>query len=361
MKIALPFAYKVSVKLPRNRNPVDRHPCRFIEADIPVVPSELAPIAVRWREKGYLYGGLTAMEVRYHEGDFYRPLVSDYLVSAPPTSVATLAAYENPDVAVGLTSVFCCDRRTLPIAQAMRYAANGHLASKLNDRDIERNAEILSSELEEAVSGLEAALSDYIVIDGGLWRKVSEPVLALDKVTGSAGVTTEPAEAGAKWQANRRWLTIKGSDMTKTFRLDQSDILRDFISVWEETEGLFNHCEVAVHDIEVLMPDTLLFEPAINEVSRQVSECLRLTRGSVDAFDLKPFFDEAEQHSLAFQADGDPAHLASALPAVQALYAALENYIAAEQSAALEALFALQDNLPISIEIDQLASPLSSR
>ncbi len=387
MKITLPFAYEVRVKLPRNRNPVGRHPCSMIEVDIPVMTCQSAPIAARWVEKGCITEEgkerhvRAQMEVRLFEGGFYRPLVYDHLQSGPPTSVDALSAYTVRGVALRLYLVFCRDRRTQPIAEAMRYADNGSLEAMLKAGYIERNAEILGNKFEETLLGVEAALADYIVIDGGVWKKVSEPVLVLDNPCGAAkedglsnnpdrpdrrvgvvGIITQPAEVGLNWRANLDRRCIGGADSTRTFRLDQFDALTDFIGSVRQPKDRagrpYQRFEMAVDEIEVLMPDALCFDPDLNEISRQVDECLRLTmRVAADDEILSPLFKEAAAHFSAFQEDGDQDHLTRALPAVQTLYAALENDITDEQAVALETLFALHDKLPISLDVNPVRRP----
>lgn len=387
MKITLPFAYEVTVKLPRNRNPVGRHPCSVIEVDIPVVTSQSAPVAARWIENGCITEEgkerhvRAQMEVRQFENGFYRPLVYDHLKSSPATSVDALSAYTDRGVAIQLYLVFCRDRRTQPIAEAMRYADNGSIDAKLKAGYIERNAEILDNKFEETLLGVEAALAEYIVIDGGLWKKVSEPILVLDNPSGAAkedrlsnnpdrpdrrvgvvGIVTQPAEVGLNWSANLDRRCIGGADSTKTFRLDQFDALTDFIGSAREPRDRagrhYQRFEMAVGEIEVLLPDAFSFDPDLNEISRQVDECLRLTtRVATDDEVLATFFKEAAAHSAAFREDGDQDHLTRVLPAVQTLYAALGNDMSDEQSAALEALFALHDKLPISLDVNPVRRP----
>lgn len=363
MRIELPFAYEVQIQLPRNRRAVPRVLVRYIEADIPEIADQDAPVAARWFERGSVTSaGVTSdvrtlMTVRHHDGRFYRPLVYDYLEAKPATSIETVTNYIADGVAQDLYYVFCRDLRTQTISMAMRLVMGGHTKVMDNGERLEKRAEVVSSKLDEALGNLEAALSEYIIIDGGIWRQVSEPVFILDLVRHTAGIVTTPVEYGTACQANRHRISAGGVSETKTFRFDQFEVMDQEIREWETAGGRFRTAEVAVDGVEVLLPEAFSFDPTLNEIHRQMQECWRLAVPAVKNDEgLSPLHAAARQHSAAFRETGDANHLTYAVQSVIELYAVIGRRATKQQKTTLASLVELEENLPISVKgMDQLS------
>lgn len=373
MKFVLPYCYEVSVKLPRNRNPVGRRPPAMIEVDIPVLSTEEAPIAVRWSEKGTFYRdgkpteGRATMDVRWHDGKFYRPLASNRFEPGSRATVEMLANHIDRDIAGRLFYVFCRDYDTQPVCDMMTRIKDGRLEYMLNGY-MERNAEILESKFDETTARLRAALSDYVIIEDDIWDRVEEPVLVIgnpagEKIDtrhghcrgGALGITCDGAPYGGRWEAfGVRWCN-GGVGATKTFRIDRYDEVAEFLGGTRyPKDTLGRHYalfEVAVDGVEVLMPEVLRFDADLNAVARQVAHCASLAKKDMpDDVNAAALRAEVRGRLAAYASDGDADHLRLATEGAITLYALIGDGLTAEHRQALEDLQTLDENLPISID-----------
>lgn len=370
MKIELPFRYEVKIQLPRNKRPVPRQLARMFSCDLPELNSSSAPVVCTWVEEGLTTSGgrdigvSKRMEVRHYEGNFYRPLVSSYFRDEEPCRTGLFGDYLDPRSAELMRNVFCRDLRTQPISGAMQLAIHGHESVLQNGERLPAQAELIRSSLEQSVAKLEQAFSGYVVIDGGLWKKVWEPVILLDTTTLNATITTIPVESGVRCTTVSGEVSFGGLRPTEAFRMDAFDEMKAYSAKAEQEAAGFDHLRSLVSDVEVFHLDAFRFDPNVFRLRSKIIECCDLAMPSIRSDDgLTTICRNARSLCYRDETDHgeDGRELVAAFDLVSTVYTSIPGRKTRALRTAFEALEALQDHLPVSLELDHLGSHPTAR
>ncbi|MTH95217.1 hypothetical protein [Roseibium sp. RKSG952] len=254
MHIRFPFYYRCDVLEPRKRNKTTKHFGEWLDADIPEISSEDAPVALRWSVPkggyprhingidGLLNKSGEIIETRWYNDDHWMPHFET----------------ENQD----RTSVFVLETDAM-----LKYLENGHFHNlPFSGGPDYRIQEFLSGELhpinpndyrevdlkdrDELLKRLERTLNNIVVIDGQIWCRRPEPVYRndlqrTDDQIGYFPVVFAPQELTKNGEYRHELCALRRMDQYDEMLTDRTGLLGD---TWNP-------------GAEVLIPESLRFSP----------------------------------------------------------------------------------------------------
>ena len=185
MRTEFPFAFQVSLMSPRWKHAREIVQIGFVDAVLPVVMKEDAPVAMSWTcSPGRQRQDTPAVEshVRLYNEAFYVPLArlpssSGRIRDEAPISDMPSRSLRIPvNLAQSLMNLFPFSQND-PRMEAISdwYATNRHLTG-MEDRD---DLQVVFSSEEENRLIAEAIVSRFIVVQGEVYIRVEEPKLCL--------------------------------------------------------------------------------------------------------------------------------------------------------------------------------------
>lgn len=183
MDLKIPVAYSCEVLEFRKRKKVRKDFGEWLEADIPDIPSEDAPVALRWKNPDHpVYGtyndGLLnrtgeTMETRWYDGSHWMPFFEKQNEDRAEGKIIQSADIQGLLDAGHLHNLpfFGTDWR-------MSEILRGEI-SPLKEEDFK---EVDFSGRDEELDRLSRTLNDLIFVDGQLWQRKREPVYDASRI-----------------------------------------------------------------------------------------------------------------------------------------------------------------------------------
>ncbi|TLX16324.1 hypothetical protein [Rhizobium sp. MHM7A] len=257
--------------------------------------SDDAPVFARW---DYMGGWSDAREVkgreivRVFEDQFYRPYRGDRNRLASP-HYDTSCLEQWGDTGERTTPLFAIaalggdDRK-----KALSEFVNGEL-SALSPQDAK---EIREHTLDAEATRLKTLGSSLIIVDGKVWERCNEPLLALDyhMAMGNSSVDVDVVFGG------------ESTDRVELFRLNDREGLLDFLRLIRKLDNPHRQAPIVDNaaNIEIELPQVISAEPERQSLLRV---CKKIIAGAEDSilahgkattnawFDLKAVVEAAEK------------------------------------------------------------------
>ncbi|MCS4088512.1 hypothetical protein [Rhizobium sp. BK176] len=173
MKIQLPFIYAAEAVVGKKRNPQTLNYLGTVEADIREISADMAPVAVSWASTN---GANRLHEVRTFDGGFYVPAAKLQRDAKKfPASMLSNISRMDEDAARGIAVMHgypLTDQAWHDIANFTGPTPKG--APQVNDIK-----SLVSSEEDAERAKAEETAAGLVSIDGILFRRVEEPVIAV--------------------------------------------------------------------------------------------------------------------------------------------------------------------------------------
>jgi hypothetical protein len=278
MKIRLPFVYTAQVKIGRKTNaqPVDF--LEHVEVDIPELTAAQAPVAVSW------YGDPRNeyQEARTFEGGFY--VTADKAKRGPGTFPASALA--DPERLGEEIAGSIAHMLAYPITSKGEERYLNLLAYLKGDKKPPEEKDVkewTSSTRESATARAQDVAYGLVSIDGELWRRVSEPVLAVnvedDQV--SLSVQVDGTRHGDFIDPSLG-TKVGGHSKTRFFPLDRFD---DAISVAAQMVRAAKPVRYAVSEAPVVhIPELMVFDEAFDSALRTAEHVVAVLKPTIGRY-----------------------------------------------------------------------------
>lgn len=353
MRCVVPFAYGVTTVVPGRATPATKVLVDRTSVDIPEYSADEVPAAARWQRTIYPRHDSPVVEatVLNRGGAFYT--LSDLTVEMLADletrrgDISTIRAFQDERARRAFQ-----DERAGPIWRYLVATWRRHV------------------ERDEALSSVEAFLSDLVVVDGTIWCKTREPVIVMHNVsgeisretidpgdpehrTGAMGVTFEGAAFDDQFPVLASMRRIGGPGLSRIFRMDEADEALEIVRAGPRDRSGRHYVtfERRLRSMDLLLPEAFVFDVPLNDVNRALSECVDATRarGRGPVSEL-PNSLRVRELQDQFGRSGEPDLLADAVGLAEAMFTETGRQPTERQTAALERLYAAAEHLPISIE-----------
>ncbi|MCV9964225.1 hypothetical protein OIU34_20275 [Pararhizobium sp. BT-229] len=301
MKIQLPFIYWAEVVVGRKRNADTLNYLGVVEAEIPEITPDMAPVVVSWDSSN---SANRAHQVRTFDGGFVVPaakLQRDALRF--PASMLANVSNMDEDAARGV-SVMLGHK----LGEAAWHDLAKYTGPKASDvpqtKDIKT---LVSSGEESARAAAEEVAAGLVSIDRILFRRVDEPVIAVSNHLWrgtprvSVSIHTGSRRFGAPIDLDEG---IHVSDPLNTKFFPLADIGRAL----DAAHSFGNPVDVQIDgEPEVLIPSVFAFDPEFDAAARTAEYAVEGLKSGIARFD-RPTIEcwvDIRERFRAYQQSGD--------------------------------------------------------
>jgi hypothetical protein len=279
MKIQFPFIYWAEAVVGRKRNADTLNYLGTVDADIPEITADMAPVAVSWASTN---SANRAHEVRIFDGGFYVP-AAKLQRDAERFPAAMLSDLSRMDEGASQGISVMLGHRLGEQAWHDLTKFTGPSA-----RDIPQPKDIktlVSSGEEKARAAAEELAAGLVSIDGILYWRVQEPVIAVSNhrwrgtPAVSVSVHTGSRRFGASIDLDE---TVLVSDPLNTKFFSLSDIGRAL----DVADTYGNPVSVEIEgEPDVLIPAALSFDPEFDAATRAAEYAIEGLKAGIARFD----------------------------------------------------------------------------
>lgn len=267
MLVKLPIVFEVSGRRGKVRRTVQR--ADWVEAEVPEISLDDTVLAARWTESTDKY---SRIDCRAWNGQFY---VREHRALSKAT-FANIGRQASRDLGHARLAELMGLFPNSPQKAIFHDLMCGRVPG---DAGFEKVLDEIGSSGDLAQRYRSSALLDaFLLVDGGLWRKIAEPKLKVD-----AAGHDDPfiASTSVLTSENNRLRTTQlghyvgrgSSDYDVTFNLGEYDAMASFLT----SQGASPAKRVL--EVEVLRPDMFAFDSHRMRVIRIAGETCRLARG----------------------------------------------------------------------------------
>ncbi|MDW9481807.1 hypothetical protein GOB57_24470 [Sinorhizobium meliloti] len=279
MKIQLPFIYWAEAVVGRKRNADTLNYLGTVEADIPEISADMAPVAVSWASTN---SANRAHEVRIYDGGFYVPAAKLQRDRERfPASMLSDVSRLDEDAARGV-SVMLGHRLGEQAWHDLAKFTGPKATDVPQTKDIKT---LVSSGENKARAAAEEVAAGLLSIDGILYWRVQEPVIAVSNhlwrgtPTVSVSIHTGVRRFGAAIDLDEPIL-ISDPLNTKFFALS------DMVKALDAAHAYGNPVDVKIDgEPEVLIPAALSFDPEFDAATRTAEYAVEGLRSGIARFD----------------------------------------------------------------------------
>ncbi|MCZ7862572.1 hypothetical protein O9X98_14450 [Agrobacterium salinitolerans] len=279
MKIQLPFIYWAEVVTGRKRNADTLNYLGTVAADIPEISADMAPVAVSWASTN---SANRAHEVRIFDGGFYVPAAKlQRDAHRFPASMLSDISNMDEDAARGV-SVMLGHKLAEPAWHDLAKYTGPKAKDVPQTKDIKS---LVSSGEDKARAAAEEVAAGLVSIDGILFWRVQEPVIAVTNhlwrgtPTVSVSVHTGARRFGAAIDLDEPIL-VSDPLNTKFFALS------DMVKALDTANAFGNRVDLKIEgEPEVLIPAALSFDPEFDAATRTAEFAVEGLKSGIARFD----------------------------------------------------------------------------
>jgi hypothetical protein len=301
MKIQLPFIYAAEAVVGKKRNAQTLNYLGIVEADIREITSDMAPVALSWASTNRAN---RLHEVRVYDGGFYVPAAKFQRDAKNfPASLLTNLSRLDDETANGIGFML-----GYAVGQPAWHDLTKYTGS--SPKDVPQVTDIktlVSSQEETDRAAAEEIAAGLVSIDGILYRKVEEPVLAVSNhlLRGSPNVSVSVHMGSRRYGKPidlDEGITVSDPLNTKFFPLTEMgralDVAHNFgVPVDLKVEG----------EPEVLIPAVLAFDPEFDAAARTAEYAFEGLKAGIFRFDRRTIeaWVSVRERYWTYRATGD--------------------------------------------------------